>query len=61
MYYGDARQLQDDDILVLAGDAAFEFERIRYHPFQFWEPRPEETRPRAWGIVIDGLKKRLVT
>jgi FHA domain len=61
MYYGRDQQLEDNDILVLAGVAAFEYESIRYGKLQFWEPRLKEVKPpsAAWGIVIDGTKKRV--
>lgn len=60
MYYGHTMRLHDDDILVLAGIAVFQFESMRYYPLQFWEPSLGETGPPtgAWGIVIDGSEKK---
>jgi hypothetical protein len=61
MYYGDSEQLEDGDILVLAGVAAFEYRSISYGRLQFWEPRIDVAKPpaAAWGLVIDGTKKRV--
>jgi hypothetical protein len=59
MFYGDVAHLQDGDILVLAGGAAFEFRRIQYRTLQFWGPRPEAKTPPpdAWGVLINGTKR----
>jgi Protein of unknown function (DUF1236)/FHA domain len=61
MFYGDVAHLQDGDILVLAGVAAFQFRWIKYKTLQFWAPRLEvETPPAdAWGVLIDGTKRSI--
>jgi hypothetical protein len=46
--YGDTRQLEDEDIIVLAGIAPYQFSKTRMLE------RPQAT---GWGIVIDGKSK----
>ncbi|MFX0197654.1 MAG: FHA domain-containing protein [Candidatus Hodarchaeota archaeon] len=58
--YDDARKLEDGSIVVLAGIAPFQFERIVYSTFQFWSPSilkipgPSDS---DWGILIDGQSR----
>jgi hypothetical protein len=59
--YGLQRQLEDGDVIVLAGVAAFLFHPLTYQPWQFfWSTTFSDGAPlTGWGLLIDS-KRRLV-
>jgi hypothetical protein len=59
--YGDSSTLKDNDVIVLAGTAAFIFHPLKYEPWHlFWHPQlPNAVPPTGWGLLIDS-ERRLV-
>ena len=60
--YGDTAELDDGDIIVLADIAPFQFHKISYTPYQFWDsavPPGERPPAGAWGLFIDLDRKRV--
>ena len=59
--YGDQLQLEEGDVVVLAGIAAFFFHPLDYAPWQYFWPTPltDNASPTGWGLLIDS-KRRLV-
>jgi hypothetical protein len=57
--YGRSKTLENGDIIVLAGVAAFQFSKIEYPFLGFTTPdRQVPPPPRtSWGILIDGYSK----
>ena len=60
LIYGDSKDLEDDDIIVLADIAPFRFQSIKYFPLQLWVPSIKaSTSPSGWGMLIDHASKKL--
>ncbi len=61
--YGDTRELEDGDFIVLADCAPFQFKKISYRPRQFWEPPiPQDSPPPpdAWGMFLDLISREVI-
>jgi Novel STAND NTPase 1/FHA domain len=61
LQYGEQARLEDGDVIVLAGVAAFVFHPLTYQAWQyFWRaPLSDQAPPTGWGLLIDG-KRRVV-
>jgi Novel STAND NTPase 1/FHA domain len=59
--YGDSTTLKDNDVIVLAGTAAFVFHPIEYKPWHLFSPPrlSNAEPPTGWGLLIDS-KRHLV-
>jgi hypothetical protein len=60
--YGDSIDLKDNDVIVLAGTAAFVFHPVEYKPWHIFWPRQlsDKTPPAGWGLLIDSSRHRVV-
>jgi len=61
LQYGEPRQLEHGDIVVLAGAATFVFNPLTYRAWDFFWAKPISNKAQSggWGLLIDG-KRRLV-
>jgi Novel STAND NTPase 1/FHA domain len=61
--YDDSRKLNDGSIVVLAGIAPFQFQKIKYAGLQFWTPPPRSSTVPSdgdWGVFIDGGSRSII-
>jgi hypothetical protein len=61
LQYGKQAQLEEGDVIVLAGVAAFLFHPLKYDPWQyFWRaPLSDGPPPTGWGLLIDGKRRQI--
>jgi hypothetical protein len=60
LLYGSSRKLEDGDVIVLADIAPFQFQSVKYFPFQFWVPSIKYLQsPSGWGMLIDDTSKTI--
>ncbi len=60
--YGETKELENGDIIVLADVAPFQFQTFSYAPYQFWDPPiPQGKQPpiKAWGMFLDLVSKEV--
>jgi hypothetical protein len=65
--YAESRQLQNGDLIVLGGTAAFRYQPIEYQPWDFFGQFLNGARgaagpsARGWGLLIDGRTRRVTS
>lgn len=60
--YGESKELENGDIIVLASVAPLQFEKISYAPYQFWnsaKPQRKHPPPGTWGMFLDLVSKKV--
>ena len=59
--YAEGQQLEDGDLVTLAGVVPFRYHTINYAPLQFWVPSIPELKPPAgaWALVLDGSTREV--